>query len=75
MFVWFGPEGVKSVETQEVAPGIMLDLDTEGRVIGIEVLDLSERMIRERPQPDGCENDGPGRKSREFVDPKIAAIP
>ena len=29
MFVWFGPEGVKSVETQEVAPGIMLDLDSE----------------------------------------------
>jgi uncharacterized protein YuzE len=24
----------------------MLDLDSEGRVIGIEVLDLSERMIR-----------------------------
>ena len=46
MFVWFGPEGVKSVETQEVARGIMLDLDSEGRVIGIEVLDLSERMIR-----------------------------
>ena len=46
MFVWFGPKGVKSVETQEVAPGIMLDLDSEGRVIGIEVLDLSERMIR-----------------------------
>jgi uncharacterized protein YuzE len=46
MFVWFGPEGVKSVETQEVAPGIMLDLDSQGRVIGIEVLDLSERMIR-----------------------------
>jgi uncharacterized protein YuzE len=46
MFVWFGPEGVKSVETQEVAPGIMLDLDSEGRVIGIEVLDVSDRMIR-----------------------------
>ena len=46
MFVWFGPEGVKSADTQEVAPGIMLDLDSEGRVIGIEVLDLSERMIR-----------------------------
>jgi uncharacterized protein YuzE len=27
-----------------VSPGILLDLDTEGRVIGIEVLDLSERM-------------------------------
>ena len=25
MFVWFGPEGVKSAETEEVAPGIMLD--------------------------------------------------
>jgi uncharacterized protein YuzE len=46
MFVWFGPDGVKSVETQEVAPGIMLDLDSEGRVIGIEMLDLRERMIR-----------------------------
>jgi len=46
LFVWFGPEGVKSVETQEVAPGIMLDLDSEGRVIGIEVLDLNERMLR-----------------------------
>jgi uncharacterized protein YuzE len=46
MFFWFGPEGVKSVETQEVAPGIMLDLDSEGRVIGIEVLDLSERMTQ-----------------------------
>jgi hypothetical protein len=69
MFVWFGPDGVKSVETREVAPGIMLDLDSEGRVIGIEVLDPSERMIRGRPQPDGCGNDGPRRASREFVDP------
>jgi uncharacterized protein YuzE len=24
----------------------MLDLDSEGRVIGIEVLDLRERMVR-----------------------------
>ena len=46
MFVWFGPDGAKSVEKQEVAPGIMLDLDGEGHVIGIEVRDLSERMIR-----------------------------
>ena len=44
MFVWFGPEGVKSASTEEVSPGIMLDFDTEGRVIGIEVLDVSERM-------------------------------
>ncbi len=46
MFVWFGPEGVKSVGTEEVAPGIMLDFDSDGRAIGIEVLDVSERMIK-----------------------------
>jgi hypothetical protein len=42
MFVWFGPEGVKSAGTEEAAPGVML----EGRVVGIEVLDVSERMNR-----------------------------
>jgi uncharacterized protein YuzE len=46
LFVWFGPEGISSANTEEVAPGIMLDFDIEGRVIGIEVLDLSERMAR-----------------------------
>ncbi len=46
MFVWFGPEGVKSAGTKEVSPGIMLDFDSEGRVIGIEVLDVSERTMR-----------------------------
>jgi uncharacterized protein YuzE len=45
MFVWFGPEG-KSADTEEVAPGIMLDFDSDGRVIGIEVLNVSERMAR-----------------------------
>jgi uncharacterized protein YuzE len=46
MFIWFGPEGVKSAETEEVAPGIMLDFDTDGRVIGIEVLSVGERMMK-----------------------------
>jgi uncharacterized protein YuzE len=46
MFVWFGREDSKSAETQEVAPGVMLDFDSDGRVIGIEVLDVSERMMR-----------------------------
>ena len=46
LFVWFGPEGISSAETEEVAPGIMLDFDAEGRVMGIEVLDVSERMAR-----------------------------
>jgi uncharacterized protein YuzE len=44
MFVWFGPEGRSSVRTEEAARGIMLDFDENGRVIGIEVLDVRERM-------------------------------
>ena len=46
LFVWFGPEGTECAGTQEVAPGVMLDFDADGRVIGIEVLDVSERMTR-----------------------------
>ncbi len=46
MFIWFGPEGVKSAGTKEVEPGVMLDFDSDGRVIGIEVLDVSERMMK-----------------------------
>jgi uncharacterized protein YuzE len=48
MFVWFGPEGIKSAGTEEVSPGIMLDFDSEGRVIGVEILDVSERMDRSK---------------------------
>jgi len=48
MFVWFVPEGTKSARTEEVAPGIMLDFDEGDRVIGIEVLDVSERMAKPR---------------------------
>jgi uncharacterized protein YuzE len=46
MFVWFGPEGSKSAGTQEVSPAILLDFDAEGGVIGIEILDVRERMAR-----------------------------
>lgn len=48
MFVWFGPEGVKSAGTEEVSPGIMLDFDPDGRVIGVEILDVSGRMNRSK---------------------------
>ncbi len=44
LFVWFAPEGTKSAETEEVAPGILLDFDASGRAIGIEVLDVRERL-------------------------------
>lgn len=46
MSVWFDPEGVKSAETEEVAPGIMLDFDESGEVIGIEILYVSQRATK-----------------------------
>ena len=44
VFVWFGPEGVTSAGTDELAPGIMLDFDAAGNAIGLEILDVRERM-------------------------------
>ena len=46
LFVWFGPPGVTSAGTEEVAPGVMLDFDAAGQVIGIEVLDVRERAAQ-----------------------------
>jgi len=48
MFVWFGPEGAKSAETEEVAPGIMLDFDANGEVIGVEILYVRQRMAKRK---------------------------
>ena len=38
------------MSTTEVAPGIMLDYDAAGNVIGIEVLDVRERVAEQRHQ-------------------------
>ena len=44
MFIWFGPEGVTSAKTEEVADGVLLDFDDQGKIIGVEVLDVTPRM-------------------------------
>ncbi len=44
MFVWFAPEGTQSSRTEEVAPGVLLDFDASGAVIGVEVLDVRQRV-------------------------------
>ena len=43
MFICFAVEGVVSDRTEEVSPGVMLDFDEAGNLIGIEVLDVRER--------------------------------
>jgi uncharacterized protein YuzE len=44
MSVWFAPPGATAAGTEEVAPGVMLDFDADGQVIGIEVLGVRQRM-------------------------------
>jgi uncharacterized protein YuzE len=38
--VWFAPDGVRPVDSKEVAPGLVLDYDETGQVIGVELLDV-----------------------------------
>jgi uncharacterized protein YuzE len=44
----------KVEESEEVLPGVILDFDKEGRIVGIEVLDASrqlpEELIAEMPR-------------------------
>jgi uncharacterized protein YuzE len=49
MFIWLAPEEAQVAETAEVAPGIILDYDHSGTVIGIEVLDIRSRLMQEIP--------------------------
>ena len=44
MSVWFAGPGVAATATEEVAPGVLLDFDSSGQVIGIEVLGVRQRM-------------------------------
>jgi len=41
MYVWFSEPGKKAARTETVAPGVHVDFDVQGRLIGIEVLDAS----------------------------------
>jgi uncharacterized protein YuzE len=48
LFVRFAAEGVASVRTEEVAPGVMLDFDADGNAISLEVLDVRSRSTATR---------------------------
>ncbi len=41
-------ESTPIIESEEVEPGVILDFDENGRVVGIEMLDLSSRIDPER---------------------------
>jgi uncharacterized protein YuzE len=49
LYVNFAANSVKAARTETVAPGVHIDFDRDGKVIGIEVLDASE-VIGTNPQ-------------------------
>lgn len=36
------------VESEEVQPGVVLDFNSDGKVVGIEILNLSNRMTNDQ---------------------------
>jgi uncharacterized protein YuzE len=46
--LYFRLDDDEIVESQEVQPGIILDFDENGRVVGIEILSLSTRFAPEQ---------------------------
>ncbi|VVT06524.1 DUF2283 domain-containing protein [Rhizobium sp. EC-SD404] len=39
------------LESEEVSPGIVFDFDSEGRIVGIELLDAKSRLPRDVLSP------------------------
>jgi len=46
---YFELSNTKTVESEEVSPGIILDFDRKDRVIGVEILNFSERFAADSP--------------------------
>ena len=46
--LYFRLDETAVVESEEVQPGVILDFDDNGRVIGIEILNLSARIDPEK---------------------------
>ena len=46
--LYFELDDVEIVESEEVQPGVILDFDKDGRLVGIEILDLSSRLTPEK---------------------------
>ena len=46
--LYFELDDVEIVESEEVQPGIIMDFDKDGRLVGIEMLDISTRLTPEK---------------------------
>lgn len=46
--LYFRLDEASIVDSEEVAPGVILDLNGEGRVVGVEMLNLSNRVAPDK---------------------------
>ena len=46
--LYFRLDEASIVESEEVQPGIILDFNAEGKVVGFEMLNLSDRILPEQ---------------------------
>jgi len=46
--LYFELDDAEIVESEEVQPGVILDFDKDGRLVGIEILDLSRHLTPEK---------------------------
>jgi uncharacterized protein YuzE len=44
--IYFAPPGATYAESAEVAPGLILDYDLEGRVIGVEIQGVQRLLAK-----------------------------
>jgi len=46
--LYFELDDTEIIESEEVESGVILDFDQDGRLVGIEILNLSERFAPEK---------------------------
>ncbi len=46
--LYFELDDTEIVESEEIQPGVILDFDKDGRLVGIEILNLSARLTPEK---------------------------
>ncbi len=45
--LYFRLDETPIIESEEVQPGVILDFNSEGKVVGIELLNISKRIVPE----------------------------
>jgi uncharacterized protein YuzE len=58
--IYFAPDGAVYESSQEVAPGVVIDYDAAGRVIGVELSNVS-KLLATRTTDVADEEPAPGR--------------